>query len=56
MTAQEPDGTGPGEARRAVDELEAAITAETAQSDEDDEGDLHGDWVPRVPGGSEPPD
>jgi hypothetical protein len=49
-------GTGPGEARQILDELETVVAAETDRSSEAVEGGLHGDLVPQIPGGSEPPD
>jgi hypothetical protein len=49
-------GTGPGEARKVMDDLEATVEAEAVRIDQTHQDDLFGDWAPEVPGSGEPPD
>ena len=63
MTASGHGPSGPGQARQIVDELEAAVEADAEHADAEHASgvpatgdDVHGDWVPEVPGSGEPPD
>ncbi|WP_155992846.1 hypothetical protein [Nocardioides sp. URHA0020] len=55
MSTDGPPFTCPSQARAALDRLEAAIGAEGPDLQGARE-DLHGDWVPEIPGSGEPPD
>jgi hypothetical protein len=59
MTRNNRSCTGPGQARAAIDEIEAAIAAESAASRAELPVPDHtpfGDLALRVPGAGEPPD
>ena len=50
---------GPGQARRAMDEIEAAVAASWGRARLDPavpDGSAPGDWLPHVTGAEEPPD